>query len=176
MSNGYILSLVVLGVVLVLTTYTELQSSRIPNWITTPALAFAFVASFIGIGIPLSSSVLGFLAGFGFLFVFYMFGGMGGGDVKLMGVVGALLGFPQIVTVLMYTAFIGGAMAVIALIWHKRFWSVAGRTATMFWKTEAGKTLDDGAVEDKPVTLPYGLAIVLGCIMHIAIGAKGLQP
>jgi len=179
MPEGTIYSLWVLAAVLALTTYTEIQSARIPNWITLPALAFAFIISFVGVGIPLASSLLGFLAGFGFLFIFYMFGGMGGGDVKLMGAVGALLGFPDILNVLMYTAFIGGAMAILALIWHKRLLGGLHTSMAMLFSARKGPTLDeetppaegDGspAPDGKPVTIPYGLAIVIGCLLHMVV-------
>jgi len=176
-NEGYIFSLWVLATVLVLTTYTEIQSARIPNWITLPALAFAFIISFIGVGIPFVSSLLGFLAGFGFLFIFYMFGGMGGGDVKLMGTVGALLGFPGILHVLMYTAFIGGGMALIALIWHHQLRAGLRRSLGMFFTAREGPTLDNATPEDAttpaaaetPVTIPYGLAIVIGTLLHVAV-------
>jgi len=177
MNEGYIFSLWVLAAVLTLTTFTELQSARIPNWITLPALVFAFIISFVGVGIPLASSVAGFVIGFGFLFIFYMFGGMGGGDVKLMGTVGALLGFPDILNVLMYTAIFGGAMAVIALIWNKRLVTGLQQSLSMFFTAKKGQTLDDvvvaetptGEPVENPVTIPYGLAIVLGCLMHVVV-------
>lgn len=181
-TDGTLLSLCILAAVLVLVTYTEIQSARIPNWITLPALALAFSVSFIGIGIPLVSSLLGFAAGFGFLFVFYLFGGMGGGDVKLMGAVGALLGFPGVLPVLMYTAFIGGAMAVVALIWHGRLRAGLRDSVGMFFTAKERHTLEeaDAAAEaaapeaPRPLTIPYGLAIVAGCLVHVLIGAEGL--
>ncbi|MCB1069374.1 MAG: prepilin peptidase [Verrucomicrobia bacterium] len=177
--DGTVVSLYLLAVVLVLTTYTEIQSARIPNWITLPALAAAFVVSFVGLGIPFVSCLFGFLTGFGFLFLFYLFGGMGGGDVKLMGVVGALLGFPDILPVLMYTAFIGGGMALLALIWNRRFWSGLRESLGMFFTVKEGQTLDPveeneaGGVAARPLTIPYGLAIVAGCLVHVLIGAEG---
>lgn len=176
-NEGYIVSLWVLAAVLTLTTFTELQSARIPNWVTLPALGFAFVVSFVGVGIPFGSSVLGFIAGFGFFFVFYMFGGMGGGDVKLMGAVGALLGFPDILNVLMYTALFGGAMAVVALIWHKRLIHGLRQSFAMLFTSKKGRTLDDMPAGETPdaapdagvLAIPYGLAIVLGCLAHVVV-------
>ena len=184
MNDSSIYSLWALAAVIVLTTYTEIRNSTIPNWITLPALAFALIASFLGVGIPLVSSLIGLAIGFGFLFLFYLFGGMGGGDVKLMGAVGALLGFPDILNVLTYTAFIGGAMAVLALIWHKRFWAGIADTLALLVRWRPNHDLD-GAMppapaipppKSKPITIPYGLAIVAGVLIHIFIGAQGGTP
>lgn len=184
MNASNIYSLWALAAVIVLTTYTEIRNSTIPNWITLPALAFALVTSFLGVGIPLVSSLIGLAVGFGFLFLFYVFGGMGGGDVKLMGAVGALLGFPDILNVLTYTAFIGGAMAVVALIWHKRFWAGIGDALSLLMRRRPQGADHEcpppgtGPVPPKasPITIPYGLAIVAGVLIHIFIGAQGGTP
>ena len=157
---GHLVAWGMLAAILTVTVYTELRDNRIPNWVTMPGLMVGFLAGYLPGGISLGTSVGGFLIGFGFLFLFYMFGGMGGGDVKLMGAVGALLGYPLILTVLMFTAFIGGAMAILALIWSKDFWR---RLAGRFRKTDA----EDQAKEPEPVVVPYGIAIVVGSIMTI---------
>lgn len=180
MDAGRIYSLLVLVVVIVVATYTELQESRIPNWLTLPALGIGLLLGYFNLGMTLGASVTGFLVGFGTLFVFYMFGGMGGGDVKLMGAVGALFGYPDVLSVLVYTAFIGGAMALVALIWQGDLLGGLRRAFSMFVKTGPGPQLDD--VDDEPgdseseksapVTIPYGLAIVGGCVLHFLLQAE----
>jgi prepilin peptidase CpaA len=57
-------------------------------------------------------SVLGLLLGLSFLFVFYLLGGMGAGDVKLMGAAGALLGAPHVAYAFVLTGLLGGLMAM----------------------------------------------------------------
>lgn len=173
MDSNRIYSLSVLVVVIVVATYTELQDSRIPNWLTLPALGIGLLLGYFNMGMTLGSSVAGFLAGFGTLFVFYMFGGMGGGDVKLMGAVGALFGYPDILPVLVYTSILGGAMAIIALIWKRDLIAGMGRSLAMLFKSGPGPQLDD--VEAMPegdavaVTIPYGLAIVGGCLLQVLL-------
>ena len=169
MDWGHIVSLTTLVAALVATTFTELKDGRIPDWITLPALLVGFLVGYLEGGIPLGSSLMGFVAGFGFLFIFYMFGGMGGGDVKLMGAVGALMGFPQILPILMYTAFIGGAMALLVLVWNRRFWRGLGRSLSLFFRWGKGPSLheEDEPEAGKRLTIPYGLAIVAGCLVHV---------
>lgn len=168
LSTSALVALLTLGAMLVATAYTELKDGRIPNWITVPGLAIGLVTGYLPGGISLSQSLTGLGVGGGFLFLFYMFGGMGGGDVKLMGAVGALVGYPMVLTVLTFTAFLGGFLAIGVLIWNRR----ALRRVLRFLvrsspeghdeiEAEAGQ---DGA--EKP-SVPYGLAIIGGCLVTI---------
>ena len=47
--------------------------------------------------------------------IFYLLGGMGGGDVKLMGGFGALLGPARLFEAALWTAGIGGLLAVLVI-------------------------------------------------------------
>jgi prepilin peptidase CpaA len=57
-------------------------------------------------------SVLGILTGFSLLFLPYLMGGMGAGDVKALAALGALLGPGAIFQVFLYTGLIGGLLAL----------------------------------------------------------------
>lgn len=156
-----------LGSLLVATVYTELKWNRIPNWLTIPALLIGLLAAHLTSGPALITSVLGVVIGFGFLFIFYMFGGLGGGDVKLMGAVGALVGYPRVLDILFYTAVIGGAMAILAIIWNRGFWRRMGARWRRF---SAGRDEEREPLEPaEPITLPYGLAIVGGCLLDLVV-------
>lgn len=158
-----LLTLIGLGVlvlVLSITVYTEITAHRIPNAITLPALLLGVVIGLLPGGLPLANAIVGFLIGFGTFFVVYMFGGMGGGDVKLMGVVGILLGYPLVIPALIYTGFIGAVMAVVMLIWK--------RPAKPKTTDENSEEADEE--EDAPMTIPYGVAIALGAILALMSG------
>ncbi len=72
---------------------TDLRTRRLPNWLTVPALAAALVFHSATGGLAgLGTAVAGFALGFGVLLVLWLIGGGGGGDVKLMGALGAWLG------------------------------------------------------------------------------------
>ena len=152
-----LLSFAVLIVVLTATAYTEITAKRIPNAMTVPALLLGLVFGLLPAGLPIGSAVVGFLLGFCTFFVVYMFGGMGGGDVKLMGVVGILLGYPLIIPVLIYTGFIGAVMAIVMMIWKRPD------------KAETDGEEGDDA-EPEPMTIPYGVAIALGTILTLISG------
>ena len=91
----------------------DLARRQIANWIPLAALAGGFGWQ---IGQSGWSGLLyaldGTAAGFAVFLIFYLLGGMGGGDVKLMAGFGALLGFHRLLEAALWTAGVGGLMAV----------------------------------------------------------------
>src|SRR2546430_15989255 len=71
----------------------DLGWRRISNWTSGGALAGGLIAHYLQKGWSGAwHALLGALIGFGVFLIFYLLGGMGGGDVKLMAGFGALLG------------------------------------------------------------------------------------
>ncbi|MBS1831174.1 MAG: prepilin peptidase [Acidobacteria bacterium] len=100
-------------------TVEDLARREIPNWIPVAAVAGGVCASawmdgWGGLGSSLLGTVLGFLV----FLVFYLLGGMGGGDIKLMAGLGAILGAGRMLEASLWTAGIGGIFAVLALGWN----------------------------------------------------------
>jgi len=96
----------------------DLLRRQVSNWI--PALAFVGGVAALtvergwrGTG----SALMGTVGGFVVFLVFYLLGGMGGGDVKLMAGFGAVLGWERLLEATLWTAACGGliALATIAL-------------------------------------------------------------
>ena len=87
------LPVVIIGTMTVVAAVIDLRTRRIPNWFTMPVLAggLLFHAATAGWG-GLLTALGGFVTGFGILLILWLTGGGGGGDVKLMGAVGAWLG------------------------------------------------------------------------------------
>jgi prepilin peptidase CpaA len=68
--------------------------------------------------IALSDSIAG-LAACGFLMVvLFVFFRIGGGDVKLLGMLGAFLGLEEGIETLLWTFVLGGAVGLVVLIWR----------------------------------------------------------
>jgi prepilin peptidase CpaA len=97
-------------------TVEDLAHRRISNWICGAAFA-------AGVAVHLNSegwhgaitALLGALSGFGVFLIFYLLGGMGGGDVKLMAGFGALLGTQKLMAAALWTAACGGIFAAVAI-------------------------------------------------------------
>ncbi len=129
-SRGYFVEMVVFGV-LVVGAWFDTTKSMIPNRLNYPALLIGLA---IGLGVnPLLQAtgvdyaslwlgaaawrdvLLGFALCAGIGIGGFAMRGLGGGDVKLMTAVGALLGFQAVVPVLVNTLMIAAVIGVINL-------------------------------------------------------------
>jgi prepilin peptidase CpaA len=91
----------------------DLRRRRISNWTSGGALAGGLIVHFVQKGwLGAWHSLLGAAIGFGVFLIFYLLGGMGGGDVKLMAGFGALLGDGRIVPAALLAGIAGGLMAM----------------------------------------------------------------
>ncbi len=102
----------IVGVVTV-ATYTDVRSRRIPNWLVLPFLLAGLVVStwqqgWHGLGQSFAGLGLGLLI-YGTL---CWMGGMGMGDVKLCGAIGAWIGPEQLLFALLLIGIVGGVMAL----------------------------------------------------------------
>jgi prepilin peptidase CpaA len=96
---------------------TDWWRFRVHNLLTLPlmcsGLAYhAWVAGWPGLG----NSLLGMVFGFGVLILFFLMGGMGAGDVKLMAGVGAWLGLPLTFWVFIAASLVSGVYAVYLIL------------------------------------------------------------
>lgn len=98
---------------LLLSAVTDIRWQKIPNWITLPGMAGALALHAVFQGqAGLLFSLKGIGIGIGILLVFYAIGGMGAGDVKLLGAVGGFLGASGVLSAVVMTVLIGGVYAV----------------------------------------------------------------
>lgn len=146
----------------------DYRSRLIPNVIT-------FAAMLTGLGLHsihagwsgLWFSLGGLALGGGMLLVFYLLGGIGAGDVKLLASVGALLGVEKVLAAFVLTVIAGGLMALAQIIRQYSFKNIFSRSKNLLHGFSYQKhfRLDDKA--DIPIenTLPYGVAIAIGTLL-----------
>lgn len=115
---------ILLFLLLIVASFTDIRSHKIYNWSTFPAivLGLGFNMSLLGCS-GLKESLLGLGVGFIMLFIFYLGGMIGGGDVKLLAAVGALKGPSLVFWGGLYGAALGGLIALLSLIWRKKLFS-----------------------------------------------------
>lgn len=161
----------------------DVRERRIPNALTVGALGLALVLrATLGAG-ELVAGLTGAAIGFGLALPFFLVGGLGGGDVKLLAAMGAFLGPGRIWFALLVMALVGGVMAVFVIARNRAFRDTAANLHAIFatfgsrtftgWKGEgsgAAVTLETPGV----LTVPYGVAIAAGAIG--AWVAYGLDP
>lgn len=138
----------------------DLARRRISNWTSGGAIAGGLIVNFAYRGwTGALHSLLGAMIGFAVFLIFYLLGGMGGGDVKLMAGFGALLGDSQILPAAMLAAIAGALMAVTYL---------AARSLTRLWKNRTEPEASSG--EKAAESMPYAPAITAGAWLALMIG------
>lgn len=151
----------------------DLKIRKIPNLITGPA----FIAGLLlhlsidgGRGL-LTSLTAGVIVGLIFL-VFYLAGGMGAGDVKLIAAVACIAGFGHISYLLIFTALAGGVMGVgFALIHGQLRQTLQNVLVIVGHHRQRGLEphADLNVKNSGTLRLPYGLAIAAGSVLTLCL-------
>ena len=153
------------------------RSGKLPNRLTYPALiaalaAHALVGGWSGgaVGPGLEWSLLGLAAGLAPLGLCWLAGGIGGGDVKLMGAFGAWGGWPFAVAVVMYGAIIGGVMALVVMIRKK----MVRRTLRRIFIAVAlvvapGPAKPASPTDEDSPRIPFAVALCCGAVAAGAV-------
>jgi prepilin peptidase CpaA len=133
---------IVLVLLVAVAAWSDLRSRHIPNWITVPGAAFGLLLqTWYGGQHGALASLEGVALGIAMFIVFFIAGGMGAGDVKLFGAVGALVGPQALVLVFVLTGLLGGVFAAAVVL-------IRGH-----WRA----------------TLPYGAMIAAGTLLSLAV-------
>jgi prepilin peptidase CpaA len=137
----------------------DLLRRRISNWTPAAALAGGLVYhTATGGWRGTLAALAGALSGFAVFLVFYLLGGMGGGDVKLMAGFGAVLGAGRLLEAALWTAAVGGLLAAAIVAWN---------AIRKLWRRGDGKAQPAPRAE----SIPYAPAITIGA--WLALIPKG---
>jgi leader peptidase (prepilin peptidase)/N-methyltransferase len=101
----------------------DVTARLIPDIITLPGLAYAVLLAVLLQRPPFAGSLLGMVVAGGLALVLSILSRrrLGGGDVKLMGVLGATLGWEGAVTAFAVAHVTGALMIVAFLLWWRRW-------------------------------------------------------
>ena len=146
------------GVVGVAAIVDDLTRRQISNWIPVSAFVAGITLQIVQHGWRgAGGALLGTLVGAGVFLIFYLLGGMGGGDVKLMAGFGAVLGVNRLLEAALWTAGCGGLMAMLM---------IAAGAVRRLWKRGGAVSKDAGVADSglrtKRESMPYAPAIAAG--------------
>ncbi len=139
---------------LLVITFIDIDHKIIPDVITIPGIPIGLAASFVLPAITFKTSLLGLLAGGGsLLIVAWTYSlitrkeGMGGGDIKLLGMIGTFIGWKGVVFTIFAASVAGTFVGVIVML-------VKGK--------------------DLKFAIPFGPFLSLGAMSYLFFGEKVL--
>jgi len=160
----------ILGVALI-ACVTDIKARRIPNVLTLGAAATALVYHTVLGGVDgFQAASLGWLAGAAAFMPFFLLGGMGAGDVKLLAALGAWMGPAGAMWVALYASLAGGAIAIVVALGsgYLRAALANVRGLITFWvlvgpRPMPGMTLERGTGP----RLAYAVPIFVGTVVTL---------
>ena len=149
--------------------YFDVTTKRIPNGLTYASWVWGFaLGAYLGGWAGLADSALGFAGGFIPVLLMFLGGSIGGGDVKLMGGVGALLGFPGGLNAFIAAIIVGGFIAAIILLWQGRLLPILRYAFSTLWSKVNPWYVPYPAPTAPKDSFPFGVAIALGTYLTLA--------
>lgn len=140
--------------VLVLITFIDIDHRIIPDILSLPGIAVFFLAGLLLPHLSWVDSLLGILVGGGSLYlvalVYYLLTrkeGMGGGDIKLLAMIGAMVGWKGV----LFTIFVSSAVG-----------TVAGLGVMLFTR------------QNLKLAIPFGPFLAIGATTYLFFGARVL--
>jgi leader peptidase (prepilin peptidase)/N-methyltransferase len=137
---------------LVVITFIDLEHQIIPDEISLPGIVIGFICSFFLPYISWLNSLLGILLGGGsLLLVAYGYQwltgkeGMGGGDIKLLAMMGAFLGWKSILFIIFASSLVGSVIGITIMLVQKK---------------------------DSKLAIPFGPYLAFGAVLYIFFGGQ----
>lgn len=113
--------------VLITITFIDLDHQIIPDVLSLPGIPLFLLAAIFIVKVPWSEALIGLLIGGGVLFLIafvYEFitkrEGMGGGDIKLLAMIGGFFGWKSLIFILLFSSFAGALVGGAAMIINKQ--------------------------------------------------------
>jgi prepilin peptidase CpaA len=166
----------------VVATFTDWKTRRVPNWLTVSLALVGVIYSTYMYGlIGTMGSFAGASTGLVLLLYPFAMGWMGGGDVKLLVAIGALLGARAVIWVALYGAVAGGIGALVLVVYRMAqagvllaqvrlslvaIWLGLAQLSAHTWQKKPKQTLPAtrAALREK---FPYAFALAAGTVIAL---------
>jgi prepilin peptidase CpaA len=146
-----------------LAVWSDIHDHRISNWLVVAVLITGLVAQ-VSVNGPMGIlfALGGLAVGLAFFLPFYIRGGMGAGDVKLMGAAGSMLG-PLGALMACALSLIAGLILVVAAVQFRNFVMQYRISRATDNQPVPNFGPDFLVVKDGATRVPYAPAIAAGC-------------
>ena len=162
--------------------YTDMVQGRVSNTVSFGGMAAGLGLHYAAHGwsaaagpalLPgLACALSGLAWGLGLFVIPYALGGLSAGDVKLMGAVGALGGYPFILPAIFFTVTAGAVLALSVLIWKGRLLAGLGRSLRLLLHPKSLRATN-GLPGDERTPINYAVAIAVGSVAAFIAQALG---
>jgi prepilin peptidase CpaA len=149
--------------------WIDWRSHRLPNWLTVSGLSLGIITNtaFYGWG-GLRAALIGAGIALAVLFPIVLLHGLGAGDWKLMGALGAIVGRREIVQLLLGTILVAGLIAAVQMIRQRRvrvtlrnMWELLRGFFVFGLKPNPEISLESAGAS----TLPFGVAAAAATLL-----------
>jgi len=175
-----ILLIILLSSILVIAAVIDIRIQKIPNLLTVPTMILGLIYYSITAGWDgLLFSFEGLGLGVGIFFIPYLMGGMGAGDVKLMGAVGAITGPKGVIMAALFSAVVGGVYGLIILSFNSQYFKDLIKRSSIMIKSfllTKQLILIPADKSQKTPKLCFGIAIAIGTFSYLFLEYYGHNP
>ena len=153
---------------------TDVRTGKIPNALTYPAVVFGLALGLAGSGwLGFADSLWGLALAFVPFFGLFLAGGMGGGDVKMMAAVGALMGLEFTVQAMIHAVLVGGLIALLIVVWEERIWDTLRFLGKVLRRLL--RPADPRPRLEVETQVPFGVAICLASFLTLLASWQGTR-
>lgn len=180
-----------LAAAMVVVTFQDLADWTIPNEITLPGIPVGLGLSVIGMLVPIAGlrvdhpfdALAGIALGFGILYgldriaiLILKKPGMGFGDVKLMAMLGAFIGWQGVLGTLMLASILGSTIGLSMILYFKMKGAPEAAEATPDVESGEGESEKDDESDDGISLgahyLPFGPYIAIAGLVYLFVGPE----
>jgi prepilin peptidase CpaA len=165
-----------IGAVSAIAAVCDLRTGRIPNALTLGALLAGLAFSAVdGAGWGLLTSLAGCAVGLAVLLPIFAFGGMGGGDVKLLAALGAWLGPLGALRAALAASLAGGVLALMVAVSTGYLLEALRNLLALLgvWRTLGPSRIPELTLsESRGPRLAYAVPIGIGAIVALWVSGQ----
>ena len=171
-AEGSEAKIIIASIYFIIACTVDTLLAKIPNSLNASLTMLGLALFFYTDGWSgLLASLTGLALGLSLLILPWLMGGMGAGDVKALGALGALVGPRPLLHVFIYMGLIGGIMAVLHYLFARNLKEKAVEWLGAFKATVL--TNDPGMMiptKTEPLRFPYAAAIAFGYYTYLTFG------